>query len=218
MRRRYLLVLTLIVLIAVLSLIYYLAPSTPLSKYIEPQNQENGTSTPSILPFKLPWETTQTTTNKSSGGGAGGDGSGGSGSGGSGSGGSESGGSGSGSGGTENNEGSEIINAPRVYNQISADSVPEGLKILASYYVDNAIYFQKLDAPFNLEVDPNSPICVLIASETYGNPLRWTVDGQDCEYSVCEVYSYNRTDTVYSDHGCLINMDTNHSLTLYSPA
>jgi hypothetical protein len=207
MRRRYLLVLTLIVLIAVLSVIYYLAPSTPLSKYIEPQNQENGTSTPSILPFKFPWETTQTTTNKSSGGGAGGDG-GGSGSGGSGSGGSESGGSIS----------SERTIITKTYYSLNADSVPEGLKILASYYVDNVIYFQKLDAPFNLEADPNSPVCVLIASETYGNPLRWTVDGQDCEYSVCEVYSYNRTDSVYSDHGCLINMDTNHSLTLYSPA
>lgn len=207
MRRRYLLVLTLIVLIAVISVIY-LAPSTPLSSYNEPQNQENGTATPSILPFKLPWERTQTTTNKSSGGGAGGGGSGGSGSGGSGSG-------GSGAGGSISSERTIII---KTYYLLSADSVPEGLKILASYYVDNAMYFQKLDAPFNLEADPNSPVCVLIASETYGSPLRWTVDGQDCEYSVCEVYSYNRTDTVYSDHGCLINMDTNHSLILYSPA
>ncbi len=207
MRRRYLLVLTLIVLIAVISVIY-LAPSTPLSSYNEPQNQENGTATPSILPFKLPWERTQTTTNKSSGGGAGGGGSGGSGSGGSGSG-------GSGAGGSISSERTIII---KTYYLLSADSVPEGLKILASYYIDNAMYFQKLDAPFNLEADPNSPVCVLIASETYGSPLRWTVDGQDCEYSVCEVYSYNRTDTVYSDHGCLINMDTNHSLILYSPA
>lgn len=211
MRRRYLLVLILIVLIAVLSVIYYLTLSTPLSSYNEPQNQENGTSTPYKLPFKLPWEAAQTTTNKSSGGGAGGAG-GGSGSGGSGSGGS---GSGSESGGSISSQRTIIT---KTYYSLSADSVPEGLKILASYYVDNAMYFQKLDAPFNLEADPNSPVCVLIASETYGSPLRWTVDGQDCEYSVCEVYSYNRTDTVYSDHGCLINMDTNHSLTLYSPA
>ena len=207
MRKRYLPVLMVIALIAVFSVIYYLTLLTPLSSYNEPQNQENGTSTPSILPFKLPWETTKTTTNKSSGDGAGGSG-GGSGSGGSGSGGGESGGSVS----------SQRTIITRTYYSLSADSVPEGLKILASYYVDNAIYFQKLDAPFNLEADPNSPVCVLIASETYGSPLRWTVDGQDCEYSVCEVYSYNRTDTVYSDHGCLINMDTNHSLTLYLPA
>jgi hypothetical protein len=206
MRRRYLPVLTLIVLITVISVIY-LTLSTPLSGYNEPQNQENGTSIPSILPFKLPWERTQTTTNKSSGGGAVGAG-GGSGSGGSGSG-------GSGAGGSISSERTIIT---KTYYSLNADSVPEGLKILASYYVDNAIYFQKLDAPFNLEADPNSPVCVLIASETYGSPLRWTVDGQDCEYSVCEVYSYNRTDTVYSDHGCLINMDTNHSLTLYLPA
>jgi hypothetical protein len=208
MRRRYLLVLASIVLITVFSIICYLTLLTPLSGYNEPQNQENGTATPSILPFKLPWERTQTTTNKSSGGGAGGGGSGGSGSGGSGSG-------GSGAGGSISSERTIII---KTYYLLSADSVPEGLKILASYYIDNAMYFQKLDAPFNLEADPNSPVCVLIASETYGSPLRWTVDGQDCEYSVCEVYSYNRTDTVYSDHGCLINMDTNHSLTLYSPA
>ena len=109
MRRRYLLVLTLIVLIAVLSVIYYLTLSTPLSNYIEPQNQENGTSTPYKLPFKLPWETAQTTTNKTSGGGAGGSGSGGSGSGGSGSGGE----------GTE-----ETYYIPKT--PLSADSVPGG--------------------------------------------------------------------------------------------
>jgi hypothetical protein len=193
MRSRYLLVLTLVVLVAVLSVIYYLTLSTPLSNYIEPQNQENGTSSPSILPFKLPWETTQATTNKSSGGGAAGT--------------AGTAGAG-GSGGGE-----EPYYTPKT--PLSADSVPGGLKIFASYYVNNMRQSVTLDAPFNLEVDSNSPVCVLPASVIGNGTLRWTVDGQDCQFSVCEVSSYNRTETVYSDYGCLINMDINHSLTLY---
>jgi len=198
MRRRYLPVLMAIALIAVFSVICYLTLLTPLSSYIEPQNQENGTSTPSILPFKLPWEAAQTTTNKSSGGGAGGSG------GGSGSGGSGSGGSGG---------GEEPYYIPKT--PLSADSVPGGLKIFASYYVNGVRHSVTLDAPFNLEADSNSPVCVLPASVISNSTLRWTVDGQDCQFSVCEASSYNRTETVYSDYGCLINMDTNHSLTLY---
>jgi len=198
MRKRYLLVLMTIALIAVFSVIYYLTLLTPLSSYNEPQNQENGTSTPYKLPFKFPWEAAQTTANKSSGGGSGGSGSGGSGSGGSGSGGE----------GTE-----ETYYAPKA--SLSADSVPGGLKIFASYYVNGVRHSVTLDAPFNLEADSNSPVCVLPASVISNSTLRWTVDGQDCQFSVCEASSYNRTETVYSDYGCLINMDTSHSLTLY---
>ena len=199
MRKRYLLVLIATAFIAVFSLIYFLTLSTPFSNYNEPQNQGNETPTPYRLPFRLPWEAPPATTNKSSGAGAGGSGSGGSG-------GSGSGGSGSG-GGEETDT--------KTYYVLSANSSPEGLSIFLSYYFNNEARSITLSAPFNLEVDPSSSVCVLPASLTSKGILRWTVDGQECRFYTCEASYYDRKENLYSDDGCMINMDANHLLVLY---
>jgi hypothetical protein len=98
---------------------------------------------------------------------------------------------------------------------LSVDSVPGGFKIFASYYTSNSRHFLTSDAPFNLRVDPNTPVCVLPANTTGGDILNWTVDEEECQFSTCEVTSYNRTGTIYSDNGCLINMNADHSVTFY---
>jgi hypothetical protein len=201
MRKRYLLVLIIIALVGVSFVIYYLTLSKLLSSYNEPQNQENGTTPPNILPFRFPWEAPQTTTNKSSSGGAGGSGGG--------SGGSGNGGAG-GSGGGEGTE--ETYYIPKA--SLSLDSIPEGLKIFASYYINNVRHSITSYAPFNLEIDVNSLVCVLPAYVIGNGTLKWTLDEQDCPFSVCETPSYSITETLYSDYGCLINMNSNRSVTL----
>jgi hypothetical protein len=195
MRKRYLIIIAVLV-VSTFSIIFYLSlPTTFPNVFNEPQgNESEGDKGFLGLPFRLPWQTTtQTTSNKSSGGGGGG-------------GGGTGGGAGAGSA-----ESPEYI--PK--NYASIDSIPEGLKIFVSYYNNGIKSSLTSYAPFNLETDPNSRVCMLLASMIGNNTLKWTVDGYDCQFSVCEEFSYNRTETLYSDYGCLINMNEDHSVTLH---
>jgi hypothetical protein len=204
MRKRYLLVIiVLILIVSIFSIIYYLSlPTTFPNVFNEPQNQGNDSQGDKGflgLPFRFPWQTTQTTPNQSSGGGS--EGGGGAGAGGT--------GGGAGTGGT-GEETSTYIQNP--YYKLSVDSVPDNLKIFASYYVNGIESSLVSNTPFSLETDPGSPVCMLLASMIGNNTLKWTVDEQDCQFSVCEGFS--RTETLYSDYGCLINMNEDHSVTL----
>jgi len=197
MRKRYLVLI--IVPVLIVAIIYFLTlPTTFTNIFNEPQGQGNETQenrSSFKFPFIFPWQTT-TTSNKSSDGtdeGAG------------------AGGAGSGSAGSASEGSSEHIQ--KYY--ATMDSVPEGLKIFVSYYNNGIKSSLASYAPFNLETDPNSPVCMLLASVVGNNTLKWIVDEQDCQFSVCEEFSYNRTETLYSDYGCLINMDTDHSIILH---
>jgi hypothetical protein len=200
MRKRYLIIIAVLV-VSIFSIIYYLSlPTTFPNVFNEPQNQGNETPAPFGFHIRFPWQATQTTPNQSSGGGS--EGGGGAGAGGT--------GGGAGTGGT-GEETSTYIQK----NHASIDSIPEGLKIFVSYYNNGIKSSLASYAPFSLETDPDSPVCMLLASMIGNNTLKWTIDGQDCQFSVCEEFSYNRTETLYSDYGCLINMNEDHSVTLH---
>ena len=195
MRKRYL-TLIIVAILIVSTLYYFSLPISPpnILNELSQGNETQGNGNP----FRFPWQITQTTPNQSSGGGS--EGSGGAGAGGTG------GGAGTGGGGEET---STYIQK----NHASIESIPGGLKIFVSYYNNGIKSSLASYAPFSLETDPDSPVCMLLASMIGNNTLKWTIDGQDCQFSVCEEFS--RTETLYSDYGCLINMNENHSVTLH---
>lgn len=203
MRKRYLIIIIIIFLVvSTFSIMFYLSlPTTFPNVFNEPLDQGNGTEENKGflgLPFKLPWQTTtQTTSNESSGGGGG-----------------QQGGGGGGAGGsTGDNTTNPTLPTPEVYT-LSINSIPASLRIYTGYYINSVISSSASDTPYNLEVDTNSRACVIPAFVINGS-LRWTVDGQGCQFAVCEEFSYNRTEILYTDYGCLINMNNDRSVTLY---
>jgi hypothetical protein len=198
MRKRYLSVL-IVVIVFVIAFYYLSLPTSPpniLNQLQSQGNQTQGNRSFFNFPF-IPGQTAQASSNKSSGGAGG-------------SAGGAGAGEGAGAGGEVAGEESEYIQL----NHISIDSTPEGLKIFASYYINGIRSSLMSDAPFNLEADSNSLVCILPAFIIGNGFLNWTVDGQYCQFSACELSSYNRTETLYSDYGCLINMNENHSIIL----
>jgi len=206
MRKRYLIIIIILVLVvSTFSIIFYLSlPTTFPNVFNEPQSQGNDSQGDKGflgLPFKLPWQTTmQTPSNESSGGGSGGGGGGG----------GQQGGGGGGTGGNTNNPAPPAL---ELYT-LSINSIPSSLRIYAAYYVNNVMSSSASDTPYNLGVDSGSLACVIPAFVINGN-LRWAVDGIDCEFSVCEEFYHNETEILYTDHGCLIGMNTDRSVTLY---
>jgi len=199
MRKRYLIIIIILVLVvSTFSIMYYLSlPTTFPNIFNEPQNQGNDSQGDKGflgLPFKLPWQTTtQTASNESSGGGGGQQGGGG--------------------GGTVGNITNPTPPALEVYT-LSINSIPASLRIYAGYYINNVVSSSASDTPYSLGVDTNSVACVIPAFVINGS-LRWSVDGQACQFAVCEEFSYNRTEILYTDYGCLINMNSDRSVTLY---
>jgi len=192
MRKRYLLVIiVLILIVSIFSIMYYLSlPTTFPNAFNEPQNQGNETPAPFKFsfrfPFIFPWQTSKGTTE---GGGEGG----------------ESGSSGgSGSGGSANQT-AQTNYTQKINYTLSLNSVPDGLKIFVSYYINDIISSITSEAPFELQTDANSKACVLPTYITGSGVLKWTLDGQDCQFSICEEYS----------SGCLVDMNANHLVTLY---
>jgi hypothetical protein len=191
MKKRYLF--TLLIALVLISIVLYSIIQLPFISN-KPQtegNQTQGDKGFFGLPIFFPWQTKNET--GTVGGGV------------TGGGGKVGGGSGGG--------GSTGESSSSQKNYISINSIPAGLKIFASYYTNGEGTYQAQNTPFDLEVDPNSPVCFLSASVTNGT-LKWTVDEQYCQFSTCEMSSYNRTETLYSDHGCLVIMNENHSVTL----
>nr|MBA4404657.1 hypothetical protein [Nanoarchaeum sp.] len=93
----------------------------------------------------------------------------------------------------------------RINYTLSLSSFPDGLKIFVSYYVNDVKSSMTSTAPFDLQVDADSTACVIPAYITGSGILKWTLDGNDCPFSLCEESSY----------GCSIHMNTNHLVTLY---
>lgn len=203
MRKRYLIVIiVLVIVVSTFSIMFYLSlPTTFPNAFNELQNQGNDSQGDKGflgLPFKLPWQTTtQTPSNKSSGGGGGGGGQ-----------------QGGGGGGTGGNITNPTPPATEVYT-LNINSIPDGLRIYTGYYINNVISSSASDTPYNLGVDTNSRACVIPAFVIGTGSLRWAIDGQDCQFSVCEEFYHNVPEILYTDYGCLINMNDNHSVTLY---
>ncbi|MEM5781792.1 MAG: hypothetical protein QXD43_01170 [Candidatus Aenigmatarchaeota archaeon] len=186
MKKRYLIAILLVGII-IFILFYTFSPQLLISNAVfEQQNQENKTE-PFKFPFKLPWQATETTSNTTTGtigsnataggiGGAGG-----------------------------NNPSNQTIQQNITNYTLSVSSVPDGLKIFASYYVNDIKTSIIMETPFELHPDVNSIVCVIPAYITGSGILKWLLDGQNCQNSICENSSY----------GCLINMNTDHSVTLY---
>jgi len=204
MRKRYLIIIVILVLVvSTFSIMFYLSlPTTFPNVFNEPLDQGNGTEEKGFLglPFKLPWQTTtQTASNKSSGGGGGGQ-------------------QGGGGGGTGGSTGSNITNptlpATEVYT-LSVNSIPSSLRIYTGYYINNVISSSASDTPYNLGVDADSRACVIPAFVIGDESLRWEVDGQICQFSLCEEFYLSETEILYTDYGCLINMNDDHSIILY---
>ena len=204
MRKRYLIIIIILVLVvSTFSIMFYLSlPTTFPNVFNEPQgNESEGDKGFLGLPFRLPWQTTtQTPSNKSSGGGGGGGG--------------QQGGGGGGTGGSIGDNTTNPTPPTQEVYTLSINSIPASLRIYAGYYINNVVSSSASDTPYNLEVYPNSLACVIPAFVINGS-LRWAVDGIDCEFSVCEEFYHNETEILYTDHGCLIDMNTDRSVTLY---
>jgi len=200
MRKLYLLIAMAVLVIVFFSFLFIpLSPSSPsiISSMFGGQENQGNETEPFKIPIIFPWQTPSSSSGSKSTGKTG----------------AGSGGTG-GAGGTGSESSNEEPSENAQRNYINMDSNPSGLKIFTSYYVNGKSVSLATNTPFNLGADPDSIACFLLASVTSG-ALRWTVDGQDCQPSVCEMTSYNRTETLYSDHGCLINMNENHSVNLY---
>ncbi len=186
MRKRYFLIIALIVVIAIVG--YFLltsTTSTPFSNPNEPENQENGTSG-FKLPFRLPWETTtqtnQTPKNKSSGGGGGG---------------GDAGGGGGGSAGE-----SPAGNTPTIKYNLSIVSDYTELNFLVVYYSDGVLKNYTTNPPISVGIDANTTTCVALVSDFTGT--YWSLDGEPHAMSPCGEYI----------NGCSIVMDNPHEVRL----
>lgn len=197
MRKLYLTAIIVVIILSLAAVIafYYLSMPTTFPNILnEPKNQGNG-SQGGAGPFNSP-STNQTNEQSNETGGAGGGGA---------------------NAGARGTSGGPSEYTPK--NYASVDSIPEGLKIFAGYYINGTEYSMESDAPFNLDSDTNSYVCILPASVISNGTFKWTVDGQNCPFSVCEGFYYNGTVPLYIDYGCIINMNENHSVILsYTPS
>jgi hypothetical protein len=179
-----------VVSILIILVIFILLPS-PIQNIIIPSTEESENETRTPFRFTFPWQTSAT---QEGGGGAAGAGEGGSGSGGGGEGGE-----------TENI--TEVIIPKQTLN---IDSFGEGLRIYVNYSFDENSTDITIHAPYSLEIDKNSITCVLPDYITGTGKLKWTLDGNDCEFSICK-----NSMGEDSSYGCKILMDNDHSVMLY---
>ena len=185
MRKRYLLVIIVLVIIASIFFItYYLSlPTTFPNAFNEPQNQGNETPAPFGFHIRFPWQATQTTTNESSGGGGGGQQ-----------------GGGGGTGGSATNQ--TAPPTPKIKYTLNVDSVFEGLDFITVYYFDDILKNTTSKAPFSVEIDAETKACIGLISSYTGT--YWSVDEALCSMTSCAGYP----------NGCEIIMDQLHIVTL----
>jgi hypothetical protein len=185
MRKRYLLVIiVLILIVSIFSITYYLSlPTTFPNAFNEPQNQGNETST-SILPFRFPWEAVQTTTNKSSGGGGGGGGQ-------------------QGGGGGEATTNQSNITIPKIKYTLNIDSGFGAIDIITLYYFNGILINLIKTTPYSIDIDADTTACVAEVSNYTG--YYWTLDNIPYSMSSCSNYS----------NGAIVTMDKIHNITLW---
>ncbi len=96
----------------------------------------------------------------------------------------------------------------KVNYTLSIESLPPGLKVFTSYYLDGEKINVTLEAPYSVQADEDSLACTVAAYLSGSGVVKWEVDGENCEFSECEGYQ----------SGCNILMDKPHTVTLhYTP-
>jgi hypothetical protein len=187
MRKRFLIILTACVALAVIVIFIFMSlPSekNPLGNIFNPSPDQGNNGTPSSWKFPnitFPWSS------KPSGSGAG------AGSGGSGGSGSKGGGSGG------NATQPQVIKR----NYTLFVNSTHNLGVLVIYTVNKIVFNETKSLPFSLDVQEDTSACL---SETTGSgTIRWLMDdGSDCPFSDCAGGLY----------GCSILMNSNRSVTI----
>jgi hypothetical protein len=183
MRKRYLSI-TLIVIVLVITIIYFLTLASPISVDLnQPQNQENQTQETGS-PFTFPFfPQSGKTSNKSGGGGGGGGG-----------GSTEGGGGGGGS--------TEQPTSPKINYTLNIYSSFEDLDFITFYYLNDVFQNITYKVPYSLPIDADTTACVGLVSSYTGT--YWDLDGTVCSMTACGGYP----------NGCNILMDKPHDITL----
>jgi len=187
MKKRHLSILLIIPILAVIIIFYYLtlpSPFIPFSNLEESQIQENRT--PVSSSSSLPEQTGETPT---TGGGAEGGGEG-----------EETGEGGEGGGGS----GPPSNYTPKINYTLNIDSFPSGLEVLTNYSIDNVILNIRDISPYSVEIESDTVACVLLTTKVTGGIIRWELDSEDCEPSICVGFI-----------GCRILMDKPHTAFVY---
>jgi hypothetical protein len=94
---------------------------------------------------------------------------------------------------------------PKVNYTLSIESLPSGLKVFTSYFINGEKNNITSEAPYSVQVDENSVACTVAAYLSGSGVVKWEIDGEECQFSDCEGYS----------SGCKVLMDKSHTITLY---
>ena len=168
--------------ILIILLVFILLPS-PIQNIIIPSIEESENETRTPFRFTFPWQTS--TTQETAGGGAGGAGEGG----------------GAGGGGS----GEEIPYVPPKINYtLNIESYSYPLIVRTNYSINNVILNVEDTAPYSVAIESDTIACVLLISVPSGGTMKWTLDGEDCEASLCLGYM-----------GCSMLMDKPHTAIVY---
>jgi hypothetical protein len=162
MKKKYLLVPVVIILILIT--VYFLNQLTQFipSLNSEAQNGENKSSTPFNLPFRFPWQQpAETPENTSSGGGFG---------------------SSKGSSGSTN----QTKNVTTIKYTLNVNSKFSDLDFITVNYLDGVLQNNTNRPPFSINIDANTTACVSAISSYTGT--FWDVDGITYEMKSCAGY------------------------------
>jgi hypothetical protein len=167
--------------ILIILVVFILLPS-PVQNIIIPSTEESGNETTTPFRFNFPW---QTSTTQEAGGGAGG--------------------AGEGEGGGGGGGGEEIPYVPPKINYtLNIESYPYPLTVRTNYSINNVILNVEDTPPYSVEIESDTMACVLLISVPGTGTIKWTLDGEDCEASLCTGYM-----------GCSMLMNKPHTAIVY---